>query len=107
VVSSPTTTADASARSASTPTSAVPVGRTRLYALVEMRWATAALVLFLAGLAAQLLGGPAWVWWALYLACYVTGGWEPGLAGLRALRDRTLDVLTWLTVHDRLRCDGV
>ena len=28
----------------------------------------------------------------LYLACYVTGGWEPGLAGLRALRERTLDV---------------
>ena len=32
------------------------------------------------------------MWWALYLACYVAGGWEPGLAGLRALRDRILDV---------------
>ena len=40
----------------------------------------------------QLAGAPAWVWWALYLACYVTGGWEPALAGLRALRDKTLDV---------------
>jgi heavy metal translocating P-type ATPase len=57
-----------------------------------MRWAAAALGLFLAGLAAQLLSGPDWVWWTLYLACYVTGGWEPGLAGLKALRDKTLDV---------------
>lgn len=70
----------------------VPVRRTRLFALSEMRWAAAALVLFLVGLAVQVLGGPSWVWWALYLACYVTGGWEPGLAGLRALREKTLDV---------------
>lgn len=28
----------------------------------------------------------------LYLACYAAGGWEPGLAGLKALRDKTLDV---------------
>lgn len=67
-------------------------GRTRLFALPEVRWASAALALFLAGLALQLLGAPAWSWWTLYLACYVTGGWEPGLAGLRALRDKTLDV---------------
>jgi cation-transporting P-type ATPase J len=67
-------------------------GRTRLFALPEMRWAAAALVLFLAGLAVQLLGAPAWSWWTLYLACYVTGGWEPALAGLRALREKTLDV---------------
>jgi heavy metal translocating P-type ATPase len=71
---------------------AVPVRRTRLFALPEMRWAAAALALFLAGLAAQLLGGPGWLWWSLYLAGYVTGGWEPGLAGLKALRDKTLDV---------------
>jgi heavy metal translocating P-type ATPase len=63
-----------------------------LFALPEMRWAAVALALFLAGLAAQLLGGAAWLWWALYLACYATGGWEPGLAGLRALRAKTLDV---------------
>lgn len=30
--------------------------------------------------------------WALFLACYATGGWEPGLAGLQALQRRTLDV---------------
>ncbi|WP_282772303.1 heavy metal translocating P-type ATPase [Saccharomonospora viridis] len=69
-----------------------PVRRTRLLALPEVRWAAAALVLFLAGLAVQLLGGPSWFWWALYLACYVTGGWEPALAGLKALREKTLDV---------------
>jgi cation transport ATPase len=28
----------------------------------------------------------------LYAACYVAGGWEPALAGLQALRDKTLDV---------------
>jgi heavy metal translocating P-type ATPase len=70
----------------------VPVRRTRLFALPEMRWAAVALVLFLAGLAAQLLGGPAWLWWTFYLVCYAAGGWEPGLAGLRALREKTLDV---------------
>ncbi|MGH3855080.1 MAG: heavy metal translocating P-type ATPase [Pseudonocardiaceae bacterium] len=57
-----------------------------------MRWAAAALALFVVGLAFHVLGGPAWLWWTLYLACYAAGGWEPGLAGLRALRDKTLDV---------------
>ena len=70
----------------------VPARRTRLFALPEMRWAAAALVLFLLGLATQLLDGPGWLWWGLYLACYAAGGWEPGLAGLKALRDKTLDV---------------
>jgi heavy metal translocating P-type ATPase len=51
-----------------------------------------ATVLFLFGLAAQFGGAPAWLWWALYLACYVTGGWEPALAGLQALRAKSLDV---------------
>jgi heavy metal translocating P-type ATPase len=27
-----------------------------------------------------------------FVGCYAAGGWEPGLAGLRALRDRSLDV---------------
>jgi heavy metal translocating P-type ATPase len=66
--------------------------RTRLFALPEMRWAALALGLFLVGLVMPLAGGPHWVWWALYLACYAAGGWEPGLAGLRALRAKTLDV---------------
>ncbi|MFI6573829.1 heavy metal translocating P-type ATPase [Nocardia fluminea] len=74
------------------PVPAVPVRRTRLFALAEMRWAGAASVLFLVGLSAQLADTPAEVATALYLACYVCGGWEPALAGLRALRDKTLDV---------------
>ncbi|GAB3597581.1 heavy metal translocating P-type ATPase [Microbacterium tumbae] len=60
--------------------------------LPEVRWAAAALALFLAGWSAQALGAPAPLWWALLLACYAAGGWEPALAGLRALRERTLDV---------------
>ncbi|WP_280401569.1 heavy metal translocating P-type ATPase [Nocardia carnea] len=76
----------------SAPAPAAPWRRTRLFALAEVRWAAAASVLFLLGLITQWLGAPAWLWWALYLGCYVTGGWEPALAGLRALRRRTLDV---------------
>jgi len=60
--------------------------------LVEARWALAATSLFALGGLAELAGAPGWLWWALYLACYATGGWEPGLAGLQALRERTLDV---------------
>ncbi|MFI7703414.1 heavy metal translocating P-type ATPase [Nonomuraea sp. NPDC049480] len=66
--------------------------RTGAGSLPEVRWAAAATALFAAGGVAQLAGAPSWSWWGLYLACYAAGGWEPGLAGLRALRDRTLDV---------------
>jgi cation-transporting P-type ATPase J len=62
------------------------------WALPEVRWALAATILFLAGLSARLAAGPAWVWWTLFLACYAAGGWEPALAGFRALRGRVLDV---------------
>lgn len=60
--------------------------------LPEVWWAGTALTLFLAGWALQSLGTPAPTWWAIYLLCYLTGGWGPALAGLRALRDRNLDV---------------
>ncbi|XKK38638.1 cadmium-translocating P-type ATPase [Nocardiopsis sp. ARC36] len=60
--------------------------------LPEVRWALAALALFLLGWGLQLGGAPAPLWWSFYLACYATGGWEPALAGLRALREKTLDV---------------
>jgi heavy metal translocating P-type ATPase len=63
-----------------------------MWALPEIRWATLATALFATGGLAQLAEAPSPVWWTLYLACYVTGGWEPALAGLRALRARTLDV---------------
>ncbi|MEV0895301.1 heavy metal translocating P-type ATPase [Actinoplanes sp. NPDC049802] len=66
--------------------------RTRLWRLPEARWAAVATALFAAGGLAQLLGAPPAVWWTLYLSCYVTGGWEPALAGVRALGERTLDV---------------
>jgi cation-transporting P-type ATPase D len=32
------------------------------------------------------------VWWALYLACYVTGGWASAWTGVQALRHKALDV---------------
>jgi heavy metal translocating P-type ATPase len=60
--------------------------------MAEVRWAAAATVLFALGGAAQLAGAPPVVWWTLYLACYAAGGWEPALSGLRALREKTLDV---------------
>ena len=69
-----------------------PTPRTRPFALPEVRWASVATVLFVLGLAAQFGGAPACMWWSLYLACYVTGGWEPALAGLQALREKSLDV---------------
>ena len=63
-----------------------------LWSLPEIRWAAGALLLFVLGGAAQLAGAPAPVWWALYLACYAVGGWEPAWTGLQALRERSLDV---------------
>ncbi|MFE5405395.1 heavy metal translocating P-type ATPase [Streptomyces sp. NPDC056580] len=69
-----------------------PRRRTRIFALPEARWAASALVLFLVALPLYLGGAPAWSWGPLFAAVYVAGGWEPGWAGLRALRDRTLDV---------------
>ncbi|MFD7439028.1 heavy metal translocating P-type ATPase [Streptomyces sp. NPDC059861] len=66
--------------------------RTRVLALPEARWALAALLLFLLALPLHLLGTPAWLWGTLFAATYVTGGWEPGWEGLKALKDKTLDV---------------
>ena len=66
--------------------------RTSPLAVTEVRWALTATALFLAGLAAQLSGAPEWLFWALYLACYAVGGWESALDGLRALKEKTLDV---------------
>jgi cation-transporting P-type ATPase J len=62
------------------------------WSLPEVRWAVLATLLFAAGLAARLTDAPAWLCWTFFLACYAAGGWEPGLAGLRALRHRALDV---------------
>jgi cation-transporting P-type ATPase J len=62
------------------------------WSLPEVQWATLATVLFALGLLAQPAGAPAWVSWTFHLACYAAGGWGPGLAGLRALREKVLDV---------------
>ncbi|RUP01127.1 MAG: cadmium-translocating P-type ATPase [Mycobacterium sp.] len=58
----------------------------------EVRWALIATAFFVFGLTGQLAGVPGWLVWVLYLACYAAGGWQPGLAGLDALRNRVLDV---------------
>jgi heavy metal translocating P-type ATPase len=79
-------------RAASARAGRVPRRRTRLLALPEVRWAVAATVLFLLALPLQLAGAPAWTWGPLYALSYATGGWEPGWEGLKALKDRTLDV---------------
>jgi heavy metal translocating P-type ATPase len=84
----------------SSPATSVPVppgaGRARrlggLLTLPEVRWAVLATALFAVGGVSQLLGAPSAVYWTLYLACYAAGGWEPALAGLQALREKTLDV---------------
>lgn len=72
-----------------------PVMRLRfagLWSVASVQWAAAALVLFLAGSAAQLIDAPPWLSWTAYLACCLTGGWSPALEGVQALRQRTLDV---------------
>ncbi|MGI5254255.1 heavy metal translocating P-type ATPase [Actinacidiphila glaucinigra] len=71
---------------------APPRRRTQVLALPEARWALAALLLFLLALPLHLLGAPAWLGGMLFAATYVTGGWEPGWAGVMALKGKTLDV---------------
>ncbi|MFD7665573.1 heavy metal translocating P-type ATPase [Streptomyces sp. NPDC059788] len=99
----PTASADAptpapAAAPAPEPTAATPPPhlprprRTRLLALPEVRWAALSALAFLPAFLLDLAGAPAWAWGPLYAVCYAAGGWEPGLAGLRALRERTLDV---------------
>ncbi|MFJ6727077.1 heavy metal translocating P-type ATPase [Streptomyces sp. NPDC091281] len=73
--------------------------RTRFLALPEARWAAWATAAFLAGLALDLAGVPSTGHRALdaldtvlYAVAYAAGGWRPALDGLRALRERTLDV---------------
>jgi cobalt/nickel-transporting P-type ATPase D len=60
--------------------------RSALWSVVSVRWAATALTLFVAGLGAQLAGASAAVWWLLYLACYITGGWGSAWTGVQALR---------------------
>ncbi|MDH6137481.1 heavy metal translocating P-type ATPase [Kitasatospora sp. MAA4] len=87
-----TTLIERPAPAGATRPSLVPRRRTRVFALAEARWAAAATVAFLIALPLQLTGAPAWAWVPMYAIAYVTGGWEPGWAGLQALREKTLDV---------------
>ncbi|WP_031078980.1 heavy metal translocating P-type ATPase [Streptomyces sp. NRRL S-118] len=78
---------------ATPPAAAPPPGRrTGLLALPEVRWAALSALAFLAALPLDLAGAPAWTWGPLYAVCYAAGGWEPGWAGLQALREKSLDV---------------
>ena len=58
----------------------------------SVRWAALSVGLFVTGAATQVLDGPQWLSWALYLTCYAAGGWAPARDGLLALREKTLDV---------------
>ncbi|WP_189745042.1 heavy metal translocating P-type ATPase [Streptomyces tendae] len=82
----------APAPQAASTTAAPPRRRTRVLALPEARWALVSLVAFLLALPLDLGGAPAWTHGALYVIAYAAGGWEPALEGLRALREKTLDV---------------
>ena len=66
--------------------------RAGVWSLPEVRWAALATALFAVGLVAHFTHAPAAVAWSFFLASYAAGGWEPGLAGLVALRAKTLDV---------------
>ncbi|MDX3541987.1 heavy metal translocating P-type ATPase [Streptomyces europaeiscabiei] len=84
------TLAPSPARRTATPTAARR--RTRILALPEARWALASTVAFLFAFPLDLAGASAWLYGPLYAIAYVAGGWEPALEGLRALRERSLDV---------------
>ena len=62
------------------------------WSLPQVRWAAIAVLLFLVALTARLAGAPSWLSDAVFLLCYAAGGWEPALAGIRALRAKSLDV---------------
>jgi heavy metal translocating P-type ATPase len=83
--SPPVPSLDASARTA-------PRHRTRVLALPEARWALLATAAFLSALPLHFADAPGWTYGPLYAIAYLAGGWEPLLAGLRALRGKTLDV---------------
>ena len=88
----PVTLLETTAAPTAAPAAAPASRRAGLRSLPEVRWAALATVLFAAGLAAHFAHAPGAAAWVFFLACYAAGGWKPGLAGLRALRARILDV---------------
>ncbi|MET9802252.1 heavy metal translocating P-type ATPase [Streptomyces sp. NPDC006368] len=92
-MASPVLDADRSASRSTAPSAAPPPPRrTRLFDLPEVRWAGLSAAAFLAAFPLDLAGAPAWAWGPLYALCYAAGGWEPGWAGVQALREKSLDV---------------
>ncbi|MFF6779677.1 heavy metal translocating P-type ATPase [Streptomyces sp. NPDC012510] len=75
-----------------TPATTAPRRRTRVLALPEARWALASTVAFLLAFPLDIAGVSAWLYGPLYVLAYAAGGWEPALEGLRALREKSLDV---------------
>ncbi|GHE60410.1 metal-transporting ATPase [Streptomyces capitiformicae] len=75
-----------------TSTSTAPRRRTRVLALPEARWALVSTLAFLIAFPLDLAGASAWLYGPLYAIAYAAGGWEPALEGLRALREKSLDV---------------
>ncbi|MEU9287028.1 heavy metal translocating P-type ATPase [Streptomyces sp. NPDC048275] len=82
----------ASSPAVDAPLRTAPRRRTRVLALPEARWALLATAAFLLALPPHLAGAPGWMYGPLYAIAYVAGGWEPAIEGLRALREKTLDV---------------
>ncbi len=66
--------------------------RSGVWSLPEVRWAFLATAAFAVGLIAHFTHAPTALTWTFFLVSYACGGWEPGLAGLRALHGKTLDV---------------
>ena len=62
------------------------------FAVAEVRWASIAVAAFVAALALRRIGAPQLVSGALFIGCYLAGGWQPAAAGVRALRRKVLDV---------------
>ncbi|MCW2600547.1 MAG: metal-transporting ATPase [Frankiales bacterium] len=64
-----------------------------MFALPEVRWATASvLLLALACALRYATASPDWISALVFALCYAAGGWEPLLAGLQAAREKSLDV---------------
>ncbi|WP_225920605.1 heavy metal translocating P-type ATPase [Pseudonocardia oceani] len=63
-----------------------------MWSMPEVRWALLSLAAFALAVPADLLGAPGAAVVALYAVCYLAGGWEPLVEGVRALGERRLDV---------------
>ena len=64
--------------------------RVGVLGLPEIRWAVLSVVLFAFALAVTAAGN-APLAGLLFAACFISGGWESGLEGLRALREKRLE----------------